>query len=275
MKYDLIAEAYLNSKINIDEIPCVDISHHKTTKNINESIYDWVNKGRKFDPINIKNVSDRRYTTEDDVDFYSDLAKEHSRNLNSSHEDAIRAYVTGGLDAGHETGSGEVNAHLIESHIKKTPIKKTFDFSRDDDPDYPSQTLHIDHLDDALSLNKLDKQLITYSGLGFNPAHIMKDNLLHLPAYTSSSTNKQVALIYARPDNNGDGHILQIHHPKGSTGMYIGDNEDYSPFYQKEHLMPRGVTIKIDQIPEIHEGDDGKKLHVWKAKRLLSLEKTK
>ena len=57
--------------------------------------------------------------------------------------------------------------------------------------------------------------------------------------------------------------------------MYIGDSEVYRLFYQQEHLMPRGVTIQINPIPEIHEGKDGKKLHVWKAKRLLSLEKNK
>jgi hypothetical protein len=274
MKYDLIAEAYLNSKIDIRKLPVADISHHRSKKYISESVYDWVNKGSEIDPVNINNVSDKKYPSIDNPDIYSNLSKEHSKNISGRHANALRAYVTGGLDAGHETGSGEVNKHLIDSHINKTPINQSFHFSNDDDPEN-GQTLNINDLDDALNQNKLHKNLVTYSGLGFNPSRIMQNNLLHLPAYTSSSTSRHVALIYARPDENMDAHILEIHHPKGSNGMYLGDNEDYTPFYQKEHLMPRGVTIQINPIPEIHEGKDGNKLHVWKAKRLLSLEKNK
>ena len=272
MKYDQIAEAYIHAVLeNTSDIPCVDISHHKTPEktDISESMNSWIND----DPENYHRQHSFRQGIRyyDLPDKYSHIAMEHTEELGYRHHlhDAIRNYVTGGLNSG-DTGSREVNMHLIESHKNKTQPKPYFSF---DDGDGGSVELVLAHLDDALKQNKLKEQLITYSGIGFNPAKLMQNNKLHLPAYTSSTTNRSVSLLYAAPDHDGNRHVLQIKHPKGATGFYIGDNDAYSPFGQKEHIMPRGVTLNIDPTPEIHEDSDGVKLHIWKANRLISTEK--
>lgn len=273
MNYDSIAEAYLTSNIDIHSIPCADISHHHKPE-LNESVNSWVNQDR---PV------DNRYTTEhisrlrtivpywSEKDPYEPLSRAHDAALtDQSHARAIHAYINGSLgDEDFSTGSEMVNRHLLEAHQYKVEPRRLFSF--------PQSGLHLnlDHLDAALRTNRLNGPLVTYSGLGFNPGRLLSDSgLLHLPAYTSSSTNKIVALRYTTPDSQGL-HILRIHHTRGSTGFYVGDNQDYSDFAQKEHIMPRGVTIKVNPVPDIHQDPTGTKLHVWNARRLLSLEKNK
>lgn len=265
MKYDQIAEAYIAStKLKQKSIPCVDISHHRNKSDLCENtLHNWINDGKHTD-IDVHSIEYPQHDYYSDQDEYPDLVQEHIRNLNQHHTDAIRAYIHGGLDVGHDTGSIVVNTNLIGAYNRNVPIQKVHNFGK--------HVLHIDHLDDALQQNKLKHSLTTYSGIGFDPVDVMKNGMLHLPAYTSSSTNKSVALEYAHAINNRY-HILQIHHPTGSTGVYLGDNHDYTPFNQKEHIMPRGVTLSIDSTPDVYTDSEGKKIHVWKAKRLLSLEK--
>ena len=272
MNYDPIAEAYTNSKIDIHSLPVADISHHHTKDNLDESINSWVNSGKPKDQqYGTEKLSNLRTVVPywKEKDPYEPLAKVHTDNLvEPRHAMAVHAYINGSLgDEDASTGSEVVNKHLLESHKNKTEPKKFFAFPES------GLNLNLNDLDEALKVNKLHGPLVTYSGLGFNPRHVMSESgLLHLPAYTSSSTHKVVALRYTTPDKEGI-HVLKIQHHKGATGLYIGDNDDYSGFMQKEHIMPRGVTLKIDPNPEIHEDSTGNKLNVWKARRLASLEK--
>lgn len=259
------------------KLPYVDISHHHPRKHLQEGqLIDWINKTQPVDH-EISSFTLSRHPAEhlsgptyETPDEHHELAEQHASTLSDHHYYSVDAYITGGLDDGHETGSKYVNDHLINAHKMKKQPKKEFSFG--DDPDY-QKVLQLDHLDDALNKNKLEKQLTTYSGIGFHPKSLMKeDNLLHLPAYTSSSTNRAVSLMYAKPDNDGIRHIMEIKHPKGSNGLYLGDNEDFTPFMQKEHIMPRNSTIKVNPEPEVHMDNMGNKIHVWKATRVLRKE---
>jgi hypothetical protein len=40
-------------------------------------------------------------------------------------------------------------------------------------------------------------------------------------------------------------------------------------FGAKEHLMPRGTTLKINPKPEVHTDNLGVQMHIWKATRVL------
>lgn len=256
------------------KLPYADISHHRKQNHIHEgAIIDWVNKTQPYDhelpnfTLSTPAANSLSSPVYDTPDEHAELAHEHALNLDSHHYHSVDAYITGGLEDGHETGSKHVNDHLINAHKAKRQPKKEFAFGEDEDF---QKVLNLDHLDDALSKNKLEKQLTTYSGIGFHPQKLMKDgNMIHLPAYTSSSTNRAAALMYAKKDEDGVHHVIQIKHPKGSTGLYIGDNEDFSPFYQKEHIMSRNSTIKVNPTPEEHMDNMGNKVHVWKATRIL------
>lgn len=247
--------------------PVVDISHHRKLvdkKRVDEDIMKWVDKtqpnGHELE--HIKNLSKSSFAD----DQHKSLAEEHVKNLTGDHHVAVSAYISGGLRDGHETGSRHVNEHLISAHNSGIEPKKHFKFGNEDEG---TEELHVDHLDDAIKQNKLHKSLTTYSGISFHPhTHVDSRNTLHMPAYTSSSTSRAVAMQYASNKDNHVHHILKISHPKGSTGLYVGDNTDMSPFYQKEHLSPRNMKIKVNPEPEIHTDDHGNELHVWSAKRI-------
>ncbi len=259
-------------------LPFADISHHHHRKHLNEGkIEDWVNHKQPYDQqvnnfnfdTSIDSIRPKTYAAED---THKDLADDHLSNLDGHHREAVESYIMGGLEDGDETGSFRVNDHLIKSHRAKKEPKKEFHFGSDEDF---QRYLNLDHLDEALEINKLDKPMTTYSGIGFNPKDIMKDgNMLHLPAYTSSSTNRGVAVLYAKPDKDRVYHVMQIHHPTGSSGLYIGDRDDFSPFMQKEHIMPRNTTLKINPKPEVHTDNLGVQMHIWKATR-VNTEDTK
>ena len=261
-----------NKNVCDKPLPAVDISHHKDKK-INEDVVNWANKTQPaehaYDDIKIGSNGLIHRRLAKTIDAHAKLAEEHINNLSGNHHAAVNAYVMGGLSSGDETGSRRVNNHLLRCHKEGTEPKKNFSFKDEDGEE--THNLNIDHLDDALKQNKLKKSLTTYSGIGFNPSDVMdKRNKLHIPAYTSSSTNRSVALLYAGDsrDSNGVHHVLQVTHPKGSTGLYMGDNEDLSPFGQKEHISPRNMTLSVNPTPEIHEDSIGRKVHIWSAKRM-------
>ena len=252
-------------------VPAADISHHHPKKHLNESMLThWLNDKVDYDhqvsDLTLgKHITHLHGPTYEMPDPHAALAEEHCANLDPYHHHSVMAYITGGLEDGHDTGSAYVNEHLLKSHKSKRTPKKVFKFG--DDEFGPE--LHLDHLDEALERNTLDKKLVTYSGVGFNPKELAGENgKIFLPAYVSSSTSKAVALMYAKPDKNQVHHMIQITHPKGSTGLYIGDNEDLSSFRQKEHIMPRNSMIKIHPEPEVHTDNMGNELHVWKATRI-------
>lgn len=269
---NMVNEEYTINEAKETRIPFADISHHHHKKHLNEGkIEGWINHKQPYDSqvnnfnfdTSIDSIRPKTYSTED---THKDLADDHLSNLDGHHREAVESYIMGGLEDGDETGSFRVNDHLIKSHRAKKEPKKEFHFGPDKDF---QRYLNIDDLDDALEINKLDKPLTTYSGIGFNPKDIMKEgNLLHLPAYTSSSTNRGVAVLYSKKDKDKVYHVMQIHHPTGSTGLYIGDRDDFSPFMQKEHIMPRNTTLKVNPKPEIHTDNMGVQMHIWKATRV-------
>jgi ADP-ribosyltransferase exoenzyme len=252
------------------KIPIADISHHHSKK-LNEDVASWVNKTQPEEHhlygVNLSSTHGLMEKLGKQKDQLEHLSNEHISKLSTQHHRAVDAYITGGLESGHDTGSQHVNNHLIKAHTEGTEPTQHFKFGNDDDDDGNEKELHLQHLDDAINQNKLTKPLTTYSGIGFHPGHLMGDgNKIHLPAYTSSSTNRGVALLYSKK-LDGAHHVLKITHPKGSTGLYIGDNEDVSPFNQKEHISPRNMTITVNKTPEVHQDSSGNTLHVWSATR--------
>ena len=256
-------------------LPVADISHHKNKK-LDENVHSWINKTQpeecKVDSrFSFRSKFNGSLRTHEIDDPHNELSKEHIKNLTPEEQNAAHVYINGGLYSGDESGSRRVNNHLIESHKNNKTPDTHFTFTDDDGYGHH---LNLHHLDSAIERNKLPTSMKTYSGITFDPRKLLDSrNKLHMPAYTSSSTNRGVAAIYSTPQgDDGDHHIIQIHHPKGSTGLYIGDDEDTSGFQQKEHISPRGMTLHINPTPEVHEDSNGAKLHVWSAKRLREEE---
>lgn len=143
-------------------------------------------------------------------------------------------------------------------------------------------------IDSALKAKKIKKDLILYSGIPQSPSKAWKEYKqdtskpirVHLPAYTSTTTDFRVARDFARYDTfnsrehpviNGDesvkntsvhgSHVLEIHVPKG---LYGGSVKGIS--YHKgedEFVLPRGLVVEIDPLP-VQYGDSA--TYVWRAR---------
>jgi hypothetical protein len=196
---------------------------------------------------------------------HPDLQKQHHDNFTHDDKDSIGRYVMGGLYAHQGTGSAPLNKHLIKSHEDNHESPSSFTIRGE----HGRSDVHydLDKLDEATNRNKLKEPLTTYSGFKHNPSPKTSDGVTYFPAYTSSSPNKHIALKYAHPVD-GIRHIMKIDHGVGHTGAYIGNNQNITPFYDDEFIMPRNTHLKINPVPEEHENSHGEKFHVWSAKRL-------
>lgn len=257
------------SKIKQKKLPVADISHHRNhcvdeATDLEKWRADEINPHAHY----IQTSPEKMF-----VDPFTEMSDNHASNLNTTDKLNIHSYITGGADfkdakdPNHTSGSSNINKKLIESHNTGGSLNKNFDFNSHSE--YGKKKVNIDQLDSAISKNKLEKHLVTYSGIGFNPRDIMDSRKkIHLPAYTSSSVNSRIAHMYARKTPNNEKHILRITHPVGSTGMFVGHNPALTPYSDNEHISPRKMTISVNPTPVVHIDDNtGCKLHIWHATR--------
>jgi hypothetical protein len=152
-------------------------------------------------------------------------------------------------------------------------------------------------LDSMASKYKTHKDFHVYSGLGFHPATgarigRTKSFGLHMPAFTSTSFEPGFGVFFAKTHVNNDpnlpfhpnkipietrtptnaGHILKIHVPAGSHGIFMA-HKSIRERSEKEFVLPRHAKLHVRYDRAIHEGDydEGfgthfKPLHVWQAK---------
>lgn len=131
-------------------------------------------------------------------------------------------------------------------------------------------------MDEAIKHHPLEHDIHVYHGTSaFNPGeeaakhkggiHISHDgkprktegNKIHLPAYTSTSLDKNTAQGFA---GTGEGtHIIHVHMKKGQHGLYMGKNSHHD--CEKEMILPRDTKLKIHPKPSrLSNGT-----HVWHA----------
>lgn len=156
---------------------------------------------------------------------------------------------------------------------------------------------HIDAMDKSLAKNILKKDYVLYTGLRESPAdafslynHPRTEPIpVHLPAYTSTTTDFNVAQNFTRPasaqgtrsqhellsptgkklkskpasDRRSIMDVLRIFVPAGTTGGSLKDLSKYGG--EHEILLPRGLDIIISPKPQVI--DAGLRIvYVWNAK---------
>lgn len=193
-----------------------------------------------------------------------ELERAHASNLTHEDHDNINALVYGGLEHGHSSGSFDINHALWNA--RKAGLEPPEKIVR------PDGDVHLKSIDDTMTRNRFKHGIVSYHGIGFHPAEEMESkSILHLPAYSNGTLNKAIAIRYANANQSVRGlehaHVLEISHPAGSTGLYVGNNE----FEDNELMFPRNITLHLDKEPHIIESG-GKRVHVWKAKRLSGME---
>jgi len=171
--------------------------------------------------------------------------------------------------------SSDLNKRLVAAHHDKEGVS-TMDHS------YQEQ---IHHLDGVMRKRKTPFGFHVFTGVGFNPGKTFSKGAHmhgHLPAYTSSSLTHTTAKTFAfgktrNPDfpnlaKNSHPHVLKIHVPAGSHGIYTGDDLGYGD--EKEFVLPRNAKVRIHPVPSKRSvkrldwtGEEKiHTLHVWHAK---------
>lgn len=157
---------------------------------------------------------------------------------------------------------------------------------------------HIQTLDQLINKDaKYDFKV--YTGLKWNPEHygtrldvaIDHEIIMHLPAFTSATTKKEVAFHFCRSLDAVDSdreikfknksierhykrnfedwfyHVLEI---EVKSGVTVGSLKSQSKFPEEEEIViKRGVNTKILPTVELDYDTDGNFVFIWKAEILL------
>lgn len=190
------------------------------------------------------------------------VALNHLRNHQSTDDDKTHIYR-------YTSASRPFNRFLYDSHKNsQNPTHFTIHGSQ-------NFTHDIRGLDAAVNRNKLEMPLTTYSGIGWHPHSRMDDEgIVHLPAYTSTTTSKSIAHNFAVSNKHKQDalHILRIKNHIGDSGVYTKDDPVVTSYEgEKEFIIPRNTKLKINKSPTTFiDKDKGIPVHVWDAERIHS-----
>ena len=221
----------------------------KPKKNIkNSSWFDKDENEHLTTPSKDKNIDDTHY-----------FLNNRKKPLSYDEKDAVSRYTL---------SSWKINQHFLDQHKNKELYKKIA---------VPTKYTHgvvepsfdSEHMDSALN-HPIGHELHTYSGVGFDVNKTANsDGILHLPAYTSTSIDKNVAKKFAhkghRENHLSKRNIIHFHLQENNKGKYLGTDSNIHS--EKEFTLPRNTTIKIHNLnnPEEHTSISGEKYHVYHA----------
>lgn len=147
----------------------------------------------------------------------------------------------------------------------------------------------IKSIDEHLNKHTIKKDIHVFTGLPHSPVHAFRQQnakkgesiKVHLPAYTSTTTDYHTAVGFANQDktdvkhhspintdapkiiNKEAKHILKLHLPKGTKGGSVRHISSHAD--EDEILLHRGHNIEIHPHPTV----DKNGAHVWHA-RIIS-----
>lgn len=187
----------------------------------------------------------------------------------------------------YTSGSKVLNAHLIADHKGELEDYDTLSNYEKEKRDILNNRSNA--ISKVITLRTSPKDFNTYSGIGFNPLHHMKeDGTLHSPAFLSSSIQAGTAFNFSKPirkdpndpQSETEHHILEIPVKKGSTkGAYVDSHSNQAG--EKEFIHDKGQTFRISKTPRTYhfkqlDRDDEdqekhifKKVHVWRAEPVV------
>jgi hypothetical protein len=112
---------------------------------------------------------------------------------------------------------------------------------------------HISALDMALSKSVSPKDFLVYASLGngFSIDSFQPGQIYQFRSFRSTTLDPNVAMNFAskydQQPSRRSSFVLQIHVPKGSSGMYV--NEYSTQSGEAEYVLPRGSAIQIVSGP--------------------------
>lgn len=113
------------------------------------------------------------------------------------------------------------------------------------------------------------KKLTVYRGLPKGGESIKTQS----NGFTSTTLHPEQAHNFTSADKDGVHHIMKIHVPEGSHGIYAGAaggnaGDDHSDSYaaEKEFIIPHGAKFKTADKPVMRTTRSGRKIAVWHSK---------
>ena len=174
----------------------------------------------------------------------------------------------------HATGKNSIfRAKSHHDYNSKTGYN-LYKSSEQFDDQKESMTRQRDHLDHAISQNRLKREAVVYHGTGFHPGDFASrhpDRHIELPTYVSTSASRAIATEFARNASGGtSSHVLRIRLPKGHPALPILNRSEYAggeTGQRAEHevLLPRNSRFKISAQPVYTSRSGGKTVHYWDA----------
>ena len=188
---------------------------------------------------------------EDEEDFKVVLARQKKR---AQDEKDLEGRLTkhysrlgglGGTLRNYTNYSGGINSYLWNKH------KNTDEHKNASADHHETMNSHIEAMDSALKVHKTPEPLTLYSKSRHDPRNLMdKDNIVHHPAYLSTSIQKNVPEhnyrdrnITRTNDGRNEHNFYKINVPKDHPGAYIQDAHSIDK-YAKEFVLPRGTKLK-------------------------------
>lgn len=181
-------------------------------------------------------------------------------------------------------GSTELNGALIRSHKSGTSEIESVDDGHNYMSEKAAERLNErkNGIDKAITATPAPKDFDTFSGIGFDPRrHMDENNVIHSPAYLSSSIDPRIAHSFANEidprtgkspiyaDDQPEKHILRIPVKQYQTnGSYVDSISNFGTkdgqIGEKEFLHARGQKYKIDPTPKTLTSW-GQKTNIWTA----------
>lgn len=150
--------------------------------------------------------------------------------------------------------------------------------------DEPHDRSHVDHakeVEQSLNKNVAHEHFHVFTGLPHSPfkrtAVVAGNHMVHMPAFTSTTTDFRKSLIFAQRDDTTKHnasvhsgkvepmayHVLKIHVHPGVSIASVRHVAHYSK--ENEMLMNRGYDMKIDPVPTRVHHESQAPLYVWNA----------
>ncbi len=180
-----------------------------------------------------------------------------------------------------------------DSYYQNEFLHKHYNGENHEDSDI-SHKHDANHLTNMLNRSKIAKNMVLHTGVPKNPARYFDDLPsdtphvdVHLPAFTSTSTDFNAAAKFAQQTSHNKGfagehdeanhgiaphvgrnggisrHVLSIQVPKGTTGASVAGRSLFPE--EREILLNRGHNIRIHRTPDPHAGGIGRGIHQWHA----------
>lgn len=175
-----------------------------------------------------------------DKDDLESRLHEHQRELHDEYGDFHKDLASHLKD--YTINSADMNHHLIQRHLNRQ-APTSFKGGRDALLKASTHTVGHKH-----SL---------YSGVkGWNveeAAKRSKDGVIHLPAFTSASTDSITARRFTKESAGGVRHVMKINMKSEDRAVHVGNKTSWKT-NERESILPAGTKLKYLKSTELQGG---------------------